>query len=72
MGKGADSGQAHGKLAIVGVGQPDASRFHHEPKFIGIGGPQRLGLARLALQQPGDVIARENGFVEMATGKPDT
>ncbi len=68
----ADARQAHGKMPVVGVGQADAGGFDQQPELLGVSRPEYLWLAWLSFQQSGDIIARENGFVEMATRKPDT
>ena len=69
--KSADARKAHGKLAIVRVGQTDAGRLYEEPEALGVHRLDRGRSIDLLPEDGGCLVAREDGFVRCAAGQTD-
>ena len=65
MGQGPDARKADRKLAVVGVGETDASRLHEEAELLRIGWwLAREGCSSIGAGQRGRLVGRDNRLVQ--------
>ena len=71
VGQRADAGQAHGKLAVVSVGQPDAGGLNKQAKFLRVG-QRRLRSSCVIISAEGVCFFSGNdGFLQRAVSQPN-
>ena len=67
----ADAGEADGKLAVVGVGEPDAGGLDQKAKLIGVD-ERRFGVGSWrGARERGCFLWRNHGLLKRAVGQPD-